>query len=376
MKNLKDTSIARVVSNTSVWPASSKEDTAVIAEPATIRPATQRERKNWDQEVSRAYGSCHFTQSLAWSEVKKAQGWKPDFVFAELGDNYAVPLQIYSRHVPLMGTVHYLPKSGLEATYEQQVSLTGGLGSYLDGMAFKVELEQPMSRTDLDLENSGWVQSDNVQYKATINIDLQPGEEEILADFKRRARYELRRAQREGVQIKEVEPTPEKLSLLYKFMAVTSDRSGCYLRSAAYMHKSWNSFIEQGQGRLFAAYYGHDLLAMSFVVHIGDKAWYKDSGSMRHRNDLGASRLLQWEIMRALKADGCKSYDLVGVPPRSRLGDHPMDGLYRFKSGFNKEVTEYLPSYTLPLKKRFWIWRLIEPFYIKAHNKLAKDFWY
>lgn len=351
---------------------SKKESTS----PAVIRQASAQELTGWNMNNHNQLNSCHFTQSLAWLEVKQRQGWRTECVMAEVEGTSAVPMVVYKRDVPLMGTLCYAPKLSADLSAGQLSSLTSGLREHLDGFALKVELEEAASRTDLDLENFGWTQSGNVQYKATILVDLQPPEEEVLAGFQKRARYEIGRSEREGVIAKEVAPTREKLALLYELMRITGDRSGCYLRSKEYMLRYWQSFIERGEGKLFMAYHDHDLLAASFVIQIGNRGWYKDSGSVRHKSKLAASRLLQWQIMRTLKENGCRQYDLGGVPPRDLQGSHPMDGLYTFKSGFNPDVTEYLPAYDLALKTRYRLWRIIEPLYVRAYTKVTGNYWY
>jgi serine/alanine adding enzyme len=99
------------------------------------------------------------------------------------------------------------------------------------------------------------------------------------------------------------------------------------------------------------------LLAGAFVIYMGDKAWYKDGGSFTVKRELMAPYSLQWEIMRWLKARGVASYDLVAVPPADQLNDkHPFWGLYRFKSGFNSEITEFIGAWDFPL--RSWQYRL------------------
>jgi lipid II:glycine glycyltransferase (peptidoglycan interpeptide bridge formation enzyme) len=46
---------------------------------------------------------------------------------------------------------------------------------------------------------------------------------------------------------------------------------------------------------------------------------------------------LQWQAMRDAKASGCLFYDLYGIPPDENP-DHPMAGLYLFKTGFGGTV--------------------------------------
>ncbi len=66
-----------------------------------------------------------------------------------------------------------------------------------------------------------------------------------------------------------------------------------------------------------------------------------------------APHLLQWEVMRWLRARGVQTYDLVATPPASQLDDsHPLFGLYRFKSGFSEHITEFVGTWDLPLRPR------------------------
>jgi len=65
-----------------------------------------------------------------------------------------------------------------------------------------------------------------------------------------------------------------------------------------------------------------------------------------------APHLLQWEVMRRLRTEGVRSYDLVAVPRRDELHEkHPLWGLYRFKSGFSDRITEYVGTLDLPLSE-------------------------
>ena len=74
-----------------------------------------------------------------------------------------------------------------------------------------------------------------------------------------------------------------------------------------------------------------------------------------------APHLLQWEVMRWLRARGVESYDLVAVPPRAELDPrHKLYGLYRFKSGFSDRITEFVGTWDLPVqRRRFAAWNAI-----------------
>lgn len=63
-------------------------------------------------------------------------------------------------------------------------------------------------------------------------------------------------------------------------------------------------------------------------------------------------------------------YDMVAVPPPDELDNegHPLHGVYKFKSGFGGEVTEFLGCLDLPVRPlRAALWNHIEPVYYRLH---------
>jgi lipid II:glycine glycyltransferase (peptidoglycan interpeptide bridge formation enzyme) len=64
----------------------------------------------------------------------------------------------------------------------------------------------------------------------------------------------------------------------------------------------------------------------------GEGVYLYGASSNLHRN-LMAPYALQWKAMQDARESGCSFYDLFGIPP-SDNPDHPMAGLYRFKTGF------------------------------------------
>lgn len=81
------------------------------------------------------------------------------------------------------------------------------------------------------------------------------------------------------------------------------------------------------------------VLSMALVYLAGDAAMYL-YGVSPGRNTDGAGQLLQWEVIRALKARGISRYDLGGVP---RVDES--DGIYKFKKGFGGQGTVLGPEF-------------------------------
>jgi lipid II:glycine glycyltransferase (peptidoglycan interpeptide bridge formation enzyme) len=54
--------------------------------------------------------------------------------------------------------------------------------------------------------------------------------------------------------------------------------------------------------------------------------------------------------MQDAKEAGCVNYDLFGIPPDDNP-NHPMAGLYRFKTGFGGKIIHRPGSWDYPCKK-------------------------
>jgi lipid II:glycine glycyltransferase (peptidoglycan interpeptide bridge formation enzyme) len=53
--------------------------------------------------------------------------------------------------------------------------------------------------------------------------------------------------------------------------------------------------------------------------------------------------------MQDARANGCTVYDMFGIPPDTNP-DHPMAGLYRFKTGFGGKIIHRPGSWDYPCK--------------------------
>src|SRR5215204_6296345 len=89
-----------------------------------------------------------------------------------------------------------------------------------------------------ELERRGWeYASDQIQFKNTVIIDLNPTEDELLARMKQKTRYNVRLAEKKGVSLRV--GTTGDLSQLYKMYAETSVRDGFVIRAEGYYKTVW-----------------------------------------------------------------------------------------------------------------------------------------
>jgi len=188
-----------------------------------------------------------------------------------------------------------------------------------------------------------------IQPRRTIIIDLQPTEEQILASMKQKTRYNIRLAQRHGVQVR---PSTD-LDGFYRMMQTTAQRDGFALHSAEYYRRAYDIFEPQGQAVLLEAILDQKPLAylMAFLQH--ERAWYFYGASDDEMRNLMPTYLLQWEAMRWAKANGAKLYDLWGIPDADEetleeqftQRSDGLWGVYRFKRGFGGQVRRSAPAF-------------------------------
>ncbi len=216
----------------------------------------------------------------------------------------------------------------------------------------------------------------DIQPPATVVVDLQPPEQEILAQMKPKTRYNIRLALRKGVEV--TEGSRRDLPAWYGLYRETARRDRIALHAFAYYDALFEAAQEAAAPalssaprlRLYLARHEGDLLAGIVVAQMGRTAWYLYGASCGRKRSLMPAYALQWQAMRQARADGCLRYDLFGIPP----GDdpsHPMAGLYRFKTGFGGAILHRPGCHDLPYRplayrgyrlaeagRRFWYGRV------------------
>lgn len=332
----------------------------------TARFATEEERKNWDSLVITNPNGGNLLQSAAFAEVKSHHGWKPLFLVFESAE-YSTYNLVLEKKVPLLGSLWYLIKGPDVAAPEDVPAVLDACKEFVQDSklsVFAVKIEPDI----VDNENvrilfrrAGLVKSFNLQPNDhTAILDTTPEPNQLLRNLHSRGRNAVRRAEREGVTVQEVEPTDENFRTMYRLMAHIEDRSAARLRSFEYYRRFWSNFVSAGQGRLYFVHEDGEPSVGAFVINYGRKGTYKDGGSKPGRSQYGDSHLLQWKAINDLKTEhNIVEYDFCGTPPSDQLKDksHQHHGLGLFKTSFTKTVTDFVGCYDLvlsPMKYRAW----------------------
>jgi lipid II:glycine glycyltransferase (peptidoglycan interpeptide bridge formation enzyme) len=194
------------------------------------------------------------------------------------------------------------------------------------------------------LAADGLVPAPPVQMRSTIWVDLTPSQEEILARQKQKTRYNIRLAERKGVEIRS--GTIADLPAWYRMYEVTSQRDTFSIHGLAYYRTVLGVLQPRGMADLLLAYHEGDLLAGIIVFAFGHEAQYMYGASSNEKRNLMAPYLVQWRGMQWARVQGAGVYDLWGIPDRLEENED-LWGVYRHKRGYGGEIVRYVGAFDL-----------------------------
>lgn len=302
----------------------------------------------WDDFLARHPGH-HLLQTGPWGELKGKFGWRP---LRLVGDSCGA--QLLLRRLPFGLSLAYLPKGPVGAANHEFWLGLKKIARKQKAIAIQVEADGWEGEPACAAIPAAYrTEPHPIQPRRTIIVDLRGGEDAILARMKQKTRYNIRLAQKKGVNI----AVSEDISLFHQLMRETGVRDGFGVHSADYFRTAHALFSKHGQCELLLAWHENEPLAGLMVFSSGERAFYLYGASTdRERNRMPAY-LLQWEAMRWAIARGCACYDLWGVPDEEEeqlesqfaSRQEGLWGVYRFKRGFGGQLRRACAARTLAL---------------------------
>lgn len=339
----------------------------------SARFASQEEIALWNNSIIANPDGGNILQGKEFAEQKELAGWTARYIFSNKRALVAL-----EKTVPVLGKVWYCPKGPSTTSLSDLKKLLDELTPFAkEHGVFTVKIEPELDYTT-DVSNLDLIATTPIQYNySTVYVDLTPSLDDILAGLNQKGRHAIRRAERDGVTVKAVEANDENCKIMYDLFTQTAGGAGFAIRPPDYYKSFYRAYESKGNGRLFFAYFEGKVVAGAFAMVQGSKSMYKDGASVRERTAYGASHLLQWHVITWAKEEGSLQHDLAGVPPIKDIKDsnHPFSGLARFKTSFNKEVTQYVGAFEVPIvawKARLWhrlVEKIVRKLYFKRHHQ-------
>lgn len=325
----------------------------------TLRFATDDEIRTWNEQVLANPDGGNVFQGFEFAQQKRMGGWIPRYIIAD-----GVAITVLEKSIFLLGKLWYLPKGPGITTPPQLGDLLGELREFAarNGVfAVKIEPEIVKSNDALTaLSSMELIPVTPVQPNfSTITVDISADLDTVMAKLNQKGRHAIRRAERDGVTIEQVEASESNCATFYGLLAATAAGSFT-IRSYEYYLAFWRRYAKAGLGQLFFAYVEGEVVAGAYAISFGKKSTYKDGASVRERTVYGASHLLQWHVIKWAKEQGSELHDLCGAPPSDQINnsDHKHYGIGRFKTSFNKQVTDYVGAFDCVISpRRYALWR-------------------
>lgn len=342
------------------------------------RFATKVEIEDWDARIIANPDGGNVFQGYELAEQKRLTGWTPRFIIND------VAITVLEKRFLGFYKLWYLPKGPGVNSVRQLDDLLPSLSKFARSngvFALKIEPELIKTKeTMADLLKLGLKKVRPIQPNfSTVTLDISKDTDSVLASLNQKGRHAIRRAERDGVKVQRVQATDKNCRRMYDLLAETAAGSFA-IRSFNYYKTFWQRYEKAEQGQLFFAYVEDRLVAGAFAIALGKKSTYKDGASVRERTVYGASHLLQWEVIKWAKEKGALIHDFCGAPPSDQINnpDHPHYGIGRFKTSFNKEVTDYVGTFDLPIRHGIYsLWaRFGERIVMRLHRYLHHENYY
>ncbi len=291
--------------------------------------------------------SAHPLQSLEWAEFRKKTGVK-----IIRTDNFQLSIHEIPR---LPFYIGYFPKGVMPN--KKTIEELRKIGKENNCIFIQVEPNAiANAERKKDLKNLGLTPAAHPLFtKYTFILDITKSEDELLKKMHSKTRYNIRVAQKHGVEI--IEDNSDKAFEQYlKLTRETTDRQKFFAHNENYHRLMWetlkgNASKDKLSAHLFLAKYKKETLVAWILFVFNNTLYYPYGASSNKFRETMASNLMMWEAIKFGKKLGLKKFDMWGA-----LGPEPDEkdswyGFHKFKQGYGGELIEFVGSYDLIINR-------------------------
>jgi len=306
-----------------------------------------------DQNSSISYND-EFLQSEYWRKFQESVGKK---TFCISGEDFNA--SIIEHSLQLVGKYFYIPRGPVIKSHKSKVesqklySKTKTLYDKLINLAKEngagwIRIE-PQDSEDLEIIKENWrvvKAPHDVQPRELFIIDITKSEEELLVEMKPKTRYNIKLAQKRGVDVKSITNDQDTNSKKYidrfiELTRITAKRDGITPHLDEYYRKMFET-IPSDIIKLYIAEYEGEVITVNVMLFYDKTATYiHGASSNKHRNVM-APFLLQWQAIQDAKRSGFEKYDFGGVRTfniQHSSVNNDWAGITRFKTGFSPQTS-------------------------------------
>jgi len=306
------------------------------------------DQKLWESGLASIDGEVDFISSWGWGNFQKTYGsrvvrWGFFDGNACLGVIYGI-----EQSVPFLGKFVYFPHCSARCLPQEFILYLKKIGYFMIRVEPTGRFACPVGEVCLPTKNR--------QPRQSLIFSLLGDEAELLARMHEKTRYNIRLAARKGVSVKE----SRDIDVFFALNEITTKRDGFKSHDKKY----YEMMLANPQVKLFVAEFQGKPLAMAIGIIFGKTFVYLHGASSDQERNLMAPYLLQWEMMRYARTQGCINYDFWGVAPQFAAETagalcfhnfcydthHSWAGVTRFKAGFGGNYVEYPEAFEIVLR--------------------------
>ncbi len=177
--------------------------------------------------------------------------------------------------------------------------------------------------------------ADHIQPRDTVRFPIRFGDEELLAGFHKKHRYNIKLAGRRGLHVR-TSVSPEDVTRFYNLLKKTELRHGgvLHIHPEEYYQVITRELAKDKMAVLYLVEKGTKTVSASLVTGYGDEAIYMYGASdYEFRRDM-PSHLREWQSIRDARDAGREYFDLWGAT----MHNDPGGGIRRYKLGYHDEI--------------------------------------
>jgi len=322
-----------------------------------IREVVEKERDQFNKLAT------HPMQTWEWGEFRKSERVDISRIGEYKADKLVASYQISWHKAPGFTFVFgYCPKSKIPSVEALRFVKTKAIekGAIMVKWEPNVLVDNGRSRIENLKKDFKLVEGKPLFTKNTFWLDLTKNESELLAQMKPKTRYNVRLAEKKGVEIIE-DSTENGFEEYWELTEETSARQVFYAHDRKYHLKMWQALKKAGIAYLFKAVYKKKTLTTWIVFVLNGILYYPYGASSSKHRELMASNLMMWKVILFGKKLKLKRFDMWGSLGKIADKKHAWYGFHKFKEGYGGELVEMTGSWDLVINPvLYWIYRGVE----------------
>ena len=296
-----------------------------------------------------------FLQSPEWEQMNQALGRKTWRVAGVLVIRHSLPRGF---------NYLYCARPALEGiAFTDFLTACSGIAQTEQSIFLKIDTKEKIPTEHIDARVG---KGRPLQPHQTIVLDLSKSEDELLGAMREKTRYNIRLAERKGIEVVNVvhRDTKEDFAIFWKLLSETAIRQGFH----PHQKKHYEFLSRMRTGEMSNEFFfakmrdDHGEVLATALVNIdhdtrtgASTATYLHGASSRNHKELMAPYLLHWRIIQAAKRRNIHYYDFWGIDEKK------WPGITRFKMGFGGLSIEYPRSFHIVYRPAWYcVYQLVK----------------